>query len=271
MAGFDLDFATQSGFNLNFTAGAGGGGGSSAIGMGGMVISNMISISSNSLSSGGASPPGSSFPSSGLVRYYKLEETTGTNLVDQTSTQDATLAGTYTLGITGKINNGIDFQGTSNANIGTAIQGLSAFTISFWCKKNSAGLRDMIGQWSPNILICRNNSDQIQVYLNTSSGSVNATFFMSTTPGLTGITSDTTNFHFYVLRYDGSNIKMWLNNVESITTLSQTGTVANGDIRMARGTANGDVSLDEIGIWNRALTTDEISELWNEGNGLTYP
>jgi hypothetical protein len=30
-------------------------------------------------------------------------------------------------------------------------------------------------------------------------------------------------------------------------------------------------SLDEIGIWNRALTTGEISTLYNSGSGKGYP
>jgi hypothetical protein len=29
--------------------------------------------------------------------------------------------------------------------------------------------------------------------------------------------------------------------------------------------------LDEIGIWNRALTGTEITDLYNSGSGLTYP
>lgn len=30
-------------------------------------------------------------------------------------------------------------------------------------------------------------------------------------------------------------------------------------------------SIDEIGIWNRVLSTTEITQLYNNGNGLTYP
>lgn len=29
--------------------------------------------------------------------------------------------------------------------------------------------------------------------------------------------------------------------------------------------------LDEVGIWNRALSPEEVSTLYNNGNGLTYP
>ncbi len=28
--------------------------------------------------------------------------------------------------------------------------------------------------------------------------------------------------------------------------------------------------IDEIGIWDRALTDDEISDLYNDGEGLPY-
>jgi len=32
-----------------------------------------------------------------------------------------------------------------------------------------------------------------------------------------------------------------------------------------------DGNIDEVGIWDRILTTDEITELYNAGAGLAYP
>jgi hypothetical protein len=29
--------------------------------------------------------------------------------------------------------------------------------------------------------------------------------------------------------------------------------------------------IDEVGIWSRALTSGEISDLYNSGSGLSYP
>ena len=29
--------------------------------------------------------------------------------------------------------------------------------------------------------------------------------------------------------------------------------------------------IDELGIWSRVLTADEVTELWNGGAGITYP
>ena len=30
-------------------------------------------------------------------------------------------------------------------------------------------------------------------------------------------------------------------------------------------------TIDELGIWNRALTDADVSKLYNNGNGLSYP
>jgi hypothetical protein len=40
--------------------------------------------------------------------------------------------------------------------------------------------------------------------------------------------------------------------------------------------SNGDTytfpsSIDEVGVWNRLLSDQEVSDLWNGGAGLTYP
>ena len=32
-----------------------------------------------------------------------------------------------------------------------------------------------------------------------------------------------------------------------------------------------DGSVDELGLWNRVLTSGEMTNLWNGGAGLTYP
>ena len=45
--------------------------------------------------------------------------------------------------------------------------------------------------------------------------------------------------------------------------------IANND--SPSGTRGVDGLIDEFGIWGRALTTTEIADLYNAGNGLTYP
>ena len=62
------------------------------------------------------------------------------------------------------------------------------------------------------------------------------------------------------------------------TTGSGSGTLATGytaglHISSDNGTAAQafDGMMDEIGVWSRALTATEVTELYNSGNGLAYP
>ena len=45
----------------------------------------------------------------------------------------------------------------------------------------------------------------------------------------------------------------------------------NGDLYFGRDTGIFDGIIDEVGIWNRALTSTEVKELYNLGNGLAHP
>jgi len=88
-----------------------------------------------------------------------------------------------------------------------------------------------------------------------------------------------------VIIYNGAGatnadrLKIYLNNV--LQTLSFTGTIPASlldstaalcfGLNIVGGAAEYDGIIDEVGCWNRLLTTDEISDLYNNGNGLTYP
>jgi hypothetical protein len=40
---------------------------------------------------------------------------------------------------------------------------------------------------------------------------------------------------------------------------------------IAQSFYNSNCNIDMLGVWNRLLTDSEISDLYNEGNGLEYP
>ena len=98
---------------------------------------------------------------------------------------------------------------------------------------------------------------------------------------LTPLTSP--GWHFVVIRYSGgalspSTLKFSIDNVD-YPFASYTGTPNTTNSKMTIG---GQITwwivndwlfkgyFDEVGIWNRALTSDEITQLYNNGNGLTY-
>ncbi len=78
-----------------------------------------------------------------------------------------------------------------------------------------------------------------------------------------------------VVRYDGSTIDYFLNGVNN-AGVSASGAVGTnedslyiGNIPQRNYHLNG--IIDEVGIWNRALTGEHIVALYNSGTGLKYP
>jgi hypothetical protein len=88
-------------------------------------------------------------------------------------------------------------------------------------------------------------------------------------------TLDVDTWYHLAWTFTGSNSTCYLNgnSVGTITkgsgnaseTAFRIGWYGIGDERYWNG------YIDEFGIWSRALTSDEISTLYNSGNGLQYP
>jgi len=88
--------------------------------------------------------------------------------------------------------------------------------------------------------------------------------------------SSANTWYHYVFVADGTNISIYVNGVlraqDSFAHDIYYGTDCVFIIG-GRDSANGwcfNGRMDEIGIWNRALTTDEITELYNSGSGKFY-
>lgn len=89
------------------------------------------------------------------------------------------------------------------------------------------------------------------------------------------VTLGTSTFHHIVLTYNGTTVKGYLNNVE-VASFSASGSGATTGnscfILMARDNGDntinqveyGDATVDDVPIFNRVLTTDEISQLYTD-------
>ena len=219
-----------------------------------------------------------------LVAYYKLDESSG-DASDATG-NGYTLTNTNTVGYASAlINNGADF-GTANTNkVLTRASNLGitngACSISMWVK-----LRTEIASGTYGFIQKSNATNHVAYIIsyeynggtrrlafnrqrqNTSNNYVNYT----TTLG-------TSNWSHIVLTYDGTTLTGYLNGTSVGAPLSTSGGGAGGgdntiDIGHANEQQNPSYSsfyADEVGIWSRALTSGEVTSLYNSGSGNQYP
>jgi len=77
-----------------------------------------------------------------------------------------------------------------------------------------------------------------------------------------------------VIRNMGTNIKMYIDGVENDTcAVGEAAYNIAETLEIGRYISGGEYwngTMDEIGIWNRTLSSSEVSELYNSGNGLPY-
>ena len=203
----------------------------------------------------------------GISSYWKLDESSG-NAAD--SVGSTTLTNNNSIAYSpGKINNGADLVAASSMYFQNASKNVTAaFTISFWLSTvRAATNQDMIfdagtGTGSGRVLIQYVGDSKIH-YSNFSTEIVQSTTLPSGTWTMVTVTND-----------GSGNGTVYINAASQATgTVSHSSTTSTFTIGRRNDTANTYFggSLDEIGLWTRALSGPEISELYNSGAGLQYP
>lgn len=212
--------------------------------------------------------------SDGLQSYYKFDDTA----IDEADDNDLTNTNvTYS---TGKINNGAVFNGSSAKLLATApVIPNGAKTISFWLKTSQSSATYPVimencdrfaNNYGTSIYIWNNNKFVFQ--WRDASGDVK--FSLSSPSAI----NDGIWRHFACV-WDGTTtanaVKLYINGVLSDYNTSPTTEthIPSQNLQIGNGW-NGSGwfggSLDELGIWNRALSVDEILELYNSGNGESF-
>lgn len=217
-----------------------------------------------------ANPVPPSIPS-GYLAFWKLDNTNdssvnGNNLTNNGSVQF----------VTGKIGNCAEFNGSnylSNNNVSVAG---GSFTVSQWIYVDSSQtgvFSETVSRWyqgsSGSFVTGLNEpgqtSDMFFGYCNTTNGTVRVE---------APITYD--QWTQYIIRViDGVSVEAFKNG-QFVSNNSMTGNViaSEGDteFQIGAGESSGQFpitgKIDAVGIWTRALTNQEILDLYNSGNGL---
>lgn len=212
-----------------------------------------------------------------LISYWKLDESSG-DALDAESVNDGTVNGA-TQNVSGLINTAYSFDGTDDyVDFGdtAALKPTGSFSISMWVKGTSFSAGRFVsadsGGASYNGYAIRGSTgSKPQFQLSTASGRVDAT-----TGGIGNAISDNVWTHL-VLVYDGDEMRGYqdgsLVTTETVVGGSVTYTSTTNVNLGSRQNGNNDYTglIDEVGIWDKELTTTEITALYNSGAGLAYP
>ena len=200
-----------------------------------------------------------------LVSYYKLDETSGT-IVDAHGSNDGTNNGA-TYGVAGIVNTALDFDGVNDyVSAGYSLT-TTDITINFWLDWDDMG--------TSNIQFITESATAGYFMIHAGVVTNGLKFTMDGSVSSLQVTSAiATGLNMYTLTYDGTTALMYRNGTQigSLTATWGSQTLSTLYIGSRGGSSYFlDGTLDEVGIWSRALSSTEISDLWNSGNGLAYP
>jgi hypothetical protein len=218
----------------------------------------------------------------GLVAYYKCDETSGTTIVDEQGNQNGTTDGT--VNVAGILGRALSFDASGeemtiayNANISLA--GCAATSVSVWINitatagtetHNSYIIRFINTAAPTTAFAIYQGSVTNKIYTGiTNSG--NTTTYANTTSAYT-----TTGVWIHIVSIAEADVanKIYINGVNVANAPGTfTGVFAQDNVEYVgnNGVEHFNGLIDEIGIWHRVLTPTEVGQLYNSGSGYAYP
>lgn len=215
---------------------------------------------------------------SALLSYLKLDDTSG-NPIDSFNNSNSWVNNNSVSYGTGKLNGAADFGitgTTKKINTTSTLSNIGAgnFSCNMWVNFSalpSSGSQECIFSIQVNGTKNQHEFD----YRN-----VAGTYRWNVWTGSNGgtesgfdITESTGTWYMMTLTYDGSNLRLYRNGSLIITKV--TGTIATAQNVLTLGNRYTDSRqlyglLDEFSLYNRVITSDEISFLYNSGNAKFF-
>ena len=213
---------------------------------------------------------------SGLVSVWEFDETSGSVAIDQVGGNDGILGNGITLNQEGLINKSCLYDRSSSAQI-EASSSLdfndSDISISIWIKWDGS-IQTGESDWMSLFLkgsVYNDCEYQVLIKRDVSSNQSIRAYVNGGTRISNTITLGTDWRHF-VFTYDHSYVRLYIDGIEfgnseysAPVPESSYNFFTSGRDRYFFGGL-----IDQTSIWDRALTADEISVLYNSGDGLSY-
>lgn len=251
----------------------------------------MILANHGIISSSGGLPPSTLLTD--LYAVYKAESNANDSLGIYNGTAQGGL--TYTAGKSG---NAFAFNGT-NAYVSLPDNSMNLtgdFSVSMWVYPTSGLTQSLVDNLAyTNGVVYKGWQLDINNISGAQSGKItfnipqgaSSSVFTGWQFNTTALTNNAWN-HILLTRVSGVNTFCWVNNISQGYTLSGTGAniatdpsyhttqyVTIGAFKQLSGAVSNYMKsggmIDELNIWNRQLTSTEITDLYSSGTGKFYP
>lgn len=209
----------------------------------------------------------------GLMGYWKLDESSG-NAVDSSGNGYTGTSSNITYNASGKISRCYTFNGsTSKVVLGNIIKPTTALSFSVWTKDGGQSTeRHIISNTIYDTAwrgwrFTRYNDNAIGMMMSDGTNIFDRAY---------GTNYSNDSWHHTVFTWNGTTAYFYKDGIKS-SGYSWSYTISyNATHNLTFGANDSgsqvyDGEIDELGIWNRALTDSEATYLYNSGSGLTYP
>ena len=210
----------------------------------------------------------------GLVAYWNFDETSGINLEDVVRSKHNGTTTNSPTWVEGKFGNALKFVRASEQYVTVLDHDDLEFgknlTISFWVNFTDVTTNQL--------LIDRGyDGSNVPYRVGGTTGQGTGTYdgawhAISYTNYKIGL------FNHTIARWNGTDISLWVdgNQVGQVAFSASIPSSSAYDLWFGAAKATGTIGsfanavLDEVGIWNRSLSDEEIVQLYNDGDGITY-
>jgi hypothetical protein len=207
-----------------------------------------------------------------LLAYWNLNDDGSGNvsLVDSTGNGNSLNNNGCVLGA-GKIGGDAQFDGNSS-DLNVSLATNPSFSYGFWVYLNSYG-QHPISDFGESIFDNRSGDTTDGVFLNiTTDGYLRVCSRIVLYTGTATVPTGSWQYINFVV--NSGTIYLYING-SLCDSLSDNGTSWDSGTLLFGKNEDGlvpfDGSIDEVGVWNRALSQAEVIQLYNGGAGLTYP
>lgn len=191
------------------------------------------------------------------IHYWSFDEGTGTTAEDLGSGQRDLTDATNLWTTSGKINGGLQSDNSSRVSATGTFGSFTDFSLNFWIN---------IPEYKANNWIGVDTNSQINLRVS-GGGSLRLNILDTGWFNVGSISLDT--WHMITIVREGSTIKTYINNVEE-DSRSISGTISPNTFYLMGngGSSRYNGKLDEFLVYDFGITTTQIEELYNNGEGL---